>query len=218
MSDVERLFSEVYHANIWNSTESRSGEGSSAEAARHLVRELPGLLRRFGVASVLDVPCGDFNWMHDVHLDGVDYVGGDIVPDLIARNQAEFERPGRRFLVLDLVEGPLPRADLVLSRDCFIHLTLPMIFSALGKIVDSGASYLLTSHFPWREIVNNYDIDEILVGGRRVNFEVAPFGLPHPLASIPEAPPQDGVEDKCMALWRTEDVRAMLDSAHRGRR
>ena len=71
---------------------------------------------------MLDVPCGDFYWMRLVPLD-VDYTGGDIVSDIVARNQAQYGDERRRFLRLDLLQDPLPAADLIFCRDCLVHLS-----------------------------------------------------------------------------------------------
>jgi hypothetical protein len=38
---------------------------------------------------LLDIPCGDFNWMKLLNL-GVDYIGADIVGELIAENRRRF--------------------------------------------------------------------------------------------------------------------------------
>jgi hypothetical protein len=35
------------------------------------------------VKSLLDIPCGDFHWMRRVNLQGLSYVGADIVRELI---------------------------------------------------------------------------------------------------------------------------------------
>ena len=80
------VFQKIYREQGWLSSESVSGWGSELRNTEQIIRELPGFLRRFGITSMLDVPCGDFNWMRFVDLDGIDYIGADIVPDLIAAN------------------------------------------------------------------------------------------------------------------------------------
>ena len=71
---------------------------------------LPALVKELGVRSLLDAPCGDFNWMRHVDLDGVEYTGGDVVPELVARNRELYGAAGRRFVTLDLTRDPLPPA------------------------------------------------------------------------------------------------------------
>jgi hypothetical protein len=212
MSDVGDLFTEVYKQNAWVS-ESRSGQGSSVEAAVNIIREIPLLLRSIKASSILDIPCGDFMWMKEVDLSGVDYSGADIVAPLIEVNRANFARAGRRFIPLDLMRDPLPKVDLILCRDCFIHLPLSMIFAALRNIAASEASWLLTSSYLWRGLPSNDDVPDILIGGRRINLEIEPFYFCPPRRTIPENEVMDFCADKSLCLWRIEDVRAALEMA-----
>ena len=104
MSDVRRIFTEVYDHNVWRGDESRSGEGSSVEAARHIVRELPGLLRDLGVRTLLrNSPCGDFTWMKEVDLGDIDYIGVDVVGPLVEANNARYGSDRRSFRRLDML-------------------------------------------------------------------------------------------------------------------
>ena len=79
-------FQRIFEENAWGNRESVSGEGSNLERTKVVRAELPGLLARHGVRSLLDAPCGDFYWMKEVDLAGVDYIGVDIVPEIIARD------------------------------------------------------------------------------------------------------------------------------------
>lgn len=99
-----------------------SGKGSNLEATTKLRQILPELLRELGATSMLDLPCGDFFWMSHVDLNDIDYIGGDIVPDLIATNQVMHSSSRRRFEVIDLIAGPIPAADVIFVRDCLVHL------------------------------------------------------------------------------------------------
>jgi hypothetical protein len=205
MPDHREIFTSVYTDNLW-AAESRSGEGSTVEAATAIVREIPYLFQRINVRTMLDIPCGDLHWMQHLDLGATDYTGADIVESLIENNNYKFGHPGRRFQVMDLISGPLPKVDLILSRDCLIHLTVPMIFSCLNSIVQSGSEYLLTSHYPWRGYLNNEEVDGIILGGRRINLEADPFNFPPPLYSIPEAEKLTIAADKSLCLWRIETL------------
>ena len=85
----EQVFAEFYRDNKWGDAESVSGAGSNLTQTAEVRRVLPGLLAELGCRSMLDVPCGDFYWMRLVPLD-VDYTGGDIVSDIVARNQEQY--------------------------------------------------------------------------------------------------------------------------------
>ena len=71
-----------------------SGFGSSFEATAAVRKAVAEIAERYAIASLLDVPCGDFNWMQHVAFKG-SYCGGDIVSELIAKNRARYGN-GRR--------------------------------------------------------------------------------------------------------------------------
>lgn len=200
------VFTAFYRNNLWASEESRSGGGSELERTQAIRGALPSLLRELGATSILDIPCGDFNWMQHVDLPGCTYIGADIVPDLIASNRATHAAPGREFVVLDLVEDPLPTVDVLLVRDCLIHLPNADIQRALSNIKRSGSRYLLTNTYPAHR--GNYDT--ATGGARCINLALPPFNLPAPRQLIAEVPALDPARhenaDKSMGLWRVSDL------------
>lgn len=213
------VFGKIYLARGWHSQESISGWGSELRNTERVIRELPGLLARFGVRSMLDLPCGDFNWMRHVNLDGVDYIGADIVESLVAANRATYgEGPGRCFLHLDLLRGPLPDADLILCRDCLFHFSHEDVFRALARFAGTRARYLLTTTFTYRSYPRNANIET----GQwtPINLEMAPFDLASPLALLIEGSHESIVYglgsgaipmyDRCLGLWDMAAVRARL--------
>jgi hypothetical protein len=76
---LEERFERIYSTNLWSDSESRSGVGSRLDSTRVLRAELPLALRQLEARALLDVPCGDFTWMEQVDLSGIEYIGGDIV-------------------------------------------------------------------------------------------------------------------------------------------
>jgi hypothetical protein len=154
---------------------------------------------------VLDLPCGDFNWMRLVDLNGIDYLGADIVEALIAQNQNRYGHfPNVRFKVLDLLADPLPRMDLVLVRDCLVHFSNQNIQKALENIKRSGSTYLLTTTFT--QLIRNKDI--ITGEWRPVNLQSAPFLLPPPMLLIEEQmeTSDEILLSKALGLWRVADL------------
>lgn len=131
------IFRAYYERRLWDSDESASGPGSTLVATENVRRELPRLLADLGAHSVLDMPCGDFAWMQHVDLGGIQYIGADLVPAIINANLASFTRD---FRVLDLLRDPLPKADVVLCRDCLNHLSNAEIKIALRNIEGSASS------------------------------------------------------------------------------
>src|SRR3989304_1173971 len=100
----ELMFTKIYRKGGWGIDETLSGVGSTLEHTATLRRALPDLFAKSDVKSILDIPCGDFNWMQHVDLSGIEYTGADIVEDLVRRNHHRFAREGVRFLHLDVVK------------------------------------------------------------------------------------------------------------------
>lgn len=196
------VFEQIYVKNIWGNSESKSGFGSTLDETANLRRALPDLLQTLDARVLLDVPCGDFNWMSTVDLGNISYVGADIVPDLVAEAAEKYSGANRQFLCLDLISDALPRADVILCRDCLVHLPNREACKVLSNIRSSGASYLLTTTFPGQPV--NQDI--AMGHWRPVNLERPPFNLPRPITVLHESNPDPSFADKSLGLWRVSDL------------
>jgi SAM-dependent methyltransferase len=192
-------FREIYESRAWVSSKgqlSLSGLGSETSSTRSIVEALPALLVRLRCETLLDVGCGDWNWMREVPLP-CNYIGTDIVPEVIEANR-RYERVGVRFEVGDAIEGPLPQADVVLCRDVLFHLSFRDGMAALANIQAAARWLLATSD---TAIWFNSDIQ---TGDyRRINLERAPYRLPRPRAVISD----EGVSrGRVVALWATAEL------------
>ncbi|MFC9254517.1 class I SAM-dependent methyltransferase [Amycolatopsis thailandensis] len=197
-------FTYIFRSRLWTSS-SVSGPGSESVQTQGLREQLPALLERFGVRTLLDLPCGDFGWLSEVDLDLDRYIGADIVTDLVEANAARFrDDPVREFRILDLTGDPLPAADLVLCRDCLVHLSFADIERALGNLRRSGSRYLLTTTFT--ELGTNNDI--VTGDWRPLNLCREPFGFPEPLAVLVEGCTEEGgaYADKSLGLWEIASI------------
>jgi hypothetical protein len=188
-----RVFQRIHGGNLWADPESVSGTGSGLAATEAVRRELPDLFRRLGVRTVLDAPCGDFFWMRHVVGSLERYTGVDIVPELVQWNTAAYGSERVSFLCADIAADPLPQADLVLCRDCFIHLPTRMVRATLRNFRSSGAKYLL--------LTSNRDAEryhDIPIGSfRPINFSREPFNFPPPLAALNE----EATGSSQLCLW-----------------
>ena len=206
---ARHVFTDIYRRRFWGDQDSVSGPGSDFEQTRAVTEELPRLLRELDISTLFDIPCGDFHWMSNVELGQVDYLGADIVKQLIRQNEKRYQGPGRRFRCLNLIEDPLPEVDLVLCRDCLVHFSFEDLFKALRNLCRSRSRYLLTTHFP--ACTENR---QIATGDwRALNLVLAPFLLPEPRRVITENCTLEGGlhGDKCLALWELEEIRAALE-------
>jgi SAM-dependent methyltransferase len=202
--DVRKHFTKIYNQNLFHGTESRSGTGSSLSQTTVLRRELSRLIDELAISRFLDAPCGDCHWVADLDWSKTRYIGADVVAALIGANQARLAARGMTFIVADLCTEPLPRADLIFCRDCWVHLSYGQIKACLNNFRRSGAEYLLTTTFTSR--AKNRELGGII--WRPLNLEVAPFFFPSPIKVILEECTEDNGDfaDKGMGLWRLKDL------------
>ena len=62
--NLAQRFQRIHDSNLWGAAESVSGLGSELDATAVLRGELPRLLARLQVNSLLDAPCGDASWIN----------------------------------------------------------------------------------------------------------------------------------------------------------
>jgi SAM-dependent methyltransferase len=193
--DPAEIFTYLFDSNLAGSP--------SPDSTAALRAELPALLRRLRARTLLDAPCGD-GWLAAADLGRVDYIGADIVAGLVAGNAERYPGPGRRFVRLDLIRDPLPWADVVLCRDCLVHLNYPQIFATFANLRRSRSRYLLTTTFV--ELDANADVDT--GDWRPLNLRLPPFRLPEPVALIVEGCTEAGgaYADKALGLWKIADL------------
>lgn len=202
----EEVFTKYYEDHLWTSEESVSGRGSTVDVTEELRSALPSLLADLEVSTLLDVPCGDFNWMSQVDLGDIEYIGGEIVPALVEENSARYGQAGRRFCVIDLMENDLPQADAILVRDCLIHLDFAAIERVLRNIARSDVTWLLASDYPLLQ----KNVDSSIGPATPVSLSLPPFALGPKTAEIADAMMPNGL--KTLAVWNVDVLRNGLTS------
>ena len=196
MRDLKKIFTEIYESNSWTSSESRSGLGSELLSTETIRKELPEVFKKFNIKSVLDIPCGDFNWMSNVDLKEVHYIGADIVENMIEDNKNNFK--DYEFKVLDITEDDLPEVDLIFARDILGHFDYENIEKTIKNIIRSGSKYLLTTSFTKWE----YNVEIKNGDWRPINLMLKPF-LFKPIYLINENCFEGDFQynDKCLILF-----------------
>jgi SAM-dependent methyltransferase len=199
------IFTYMYDQNRWDNAESVSGPGSTLMYTENIRRELPKLIQELDIRSILDAPCGDYNWFRSMErLTEFDYVGGDIVSALIARNQQAFGSATTSFVELDIINQPIPPADMWLCRDVLLHFSYERIFRTLANLLRSEVKYFLASSYT--EARENFDIPT--GEWRQVNLELSPFGLGPPMTHIDDW--IEGYPVRKLCLWRRSDLAERL--------
>lgn len=198
---AENIFTTIYRYSLWGDYASVSGVGSLVENTEHIREEIPKLLREKNIKTILDIPCGDFFWMKEMNLDVNQYIGADIVQELVEKNR-KYENDKVSFVQLDLITDALPKVDLILCRDCLFHFSNDDIVKTIRNIKQSGASYLLATTF-----VGPDENTDIPTGSwRALNLELAPHDFPKPITYIKDYGADDTYPYKRLALWDIESL------------
>lgn len=207
---LKERFSKIYAINYWGNSESLSGKGSTVEHTEKLREFLPYIFKKYKVGIVFDAPCGDFNWMRLVvdKLD-VNYLGADIVPELIKNNKQNYQTEKISFIEMDLTKDLFPNADLMICRDCLFHLSFEDTKKLLKNFLDSNIEYLLTTTYANKSLFVNTDI----VSGhfRLIDLTISPYNFPSsPLEMIEDWKFPD--HKRFMYLWSRQQVKSAIEN------
>lgn len=163
--------------------ETACGAGSTLAFTAHLRAALPDLLRDLKIRSLVDAPCGDLNWVSQMDLACLEYIGIDNDRENLGAAYPKVVRARSRILTEgDILANKLPTADAWLCRDFLQHLPNATALKLLRREAGNYRWFLLTSH---EGNAVNTDIEE--VGGfRPLDLMLPPFSLPPPLHAIPD--------------------------------
>ena len=195
-----KVFDEIFQKRHWPSHDpsypgiQASGPGAmlknaqGAMAALHIIMTKVKAYLGKQVLSIVDISCGDLQWMSKflITRDDVEYIGLDVVPDVIASARRQFNSlPKSEFMHHDIVTTPLNYSyDIVICRDTLHFLHQTDALKALFHISSSGSKFLLATSFP--DSTQNGDLPK---GGplseRRFpyNLELPPFLLEPPICT-----------------------------------
>ncbi len=205
--DEKKVFEKIYKSNYWGSKESISGPGSDLKNTENIRIELPKIISNYKIVKVLDIPCGDFYWMKLIINNlNIDYLGGDIVPEMIENNIKFYSSKNIKFTQINLVNDKLPEADLLICRALFFHLNFKSIKKILDNLKDSNIEYILLTNTPRLENHKNEDA----IGGsyRDLDLFKSPFFFPkNYLYKFKDTFNKvSGELDQEMILWKKDDL------------
>ncbi len=184
-SSQKSKFELIYKMNFWSSKESKSGLGSEKVNTINIRKKIIDVINDNKIKSILDAPCGDFNWIKDILNDDLQYVGADIVKDLINENLKNYKTKNINFSELDITIDNLPNADLMICRDCLIHLSFEKIRLFFKNFKKSNIRFILLTSYKLkdsRKKIINLDIPDGEF--REIDMSEPPFSLPKPIIEI----------------------------------
>jgi hypothetical protein len=222
---LREIFQDVYtNWRFGGWPESKSGGGSTLDETEGIRQQIKQLVKDKEIKSVVDIPCGDFNWMKDIVYSFESYTGCDIVPELIQDNQ-KYANSIIKFQELDLTQNDIPEADLLIVRDVIGHLTLEDGKKVIQNILKSKCKYLLTTtwynvndenyHLTHNNTDNTVTLDAQWERGAAAFYPVClhsePFNLPKPTLYIEEKTKVDNYDNgvrKGLAFYELDNLRS----------
>jgi hypothetical protein len=196
----KEVFTTIFNNNSWGSSESFSGMGLEIKNTVSLRKNISYLIKSLKIKSILDVPCGDMNWMQMLELKELKYEGWDIVDEIINLNKKSFsDRPNFSFFCKDALTDEIPNVDLIICRDLIIHFPFEATWNLLRNIVKSSSKYVLISHCRTDFPNTNIKFGEFYP----VNLENPPFNFHKAMFYIKEEE-----EVKYMALYEIKTIRS----------
>ena len=139
------------------------------------------------------MPCGDFLWIKNIIQNSkIDYLGVDIVDELIANNKKLYQNENINFEISDIVDFKTSKKfDLVLIRDLFIHIKNIDITKILHNLKLMNIKYVALNSY-----MNEKNIDVIIGQHRKINLLIEPFNLKEPIYKF-----RDYEDDKFFYLY-----------------
>ena len=164
------IFASIYKDNIWGNG---SGMGSSPEATARYRLFLSKFLRDHNIKSVLDYGCGDWQFSKLIDWTGIDYLGMDVVPEVIEKNQAKYSKVNVRFECVTSATV-LPQVDLILCKEVFQHLPIATNQDLLRKFRQASKMMLITNDNGTHAECNK----DVSIGGwSPIKLEAVPYSL-----------------------------------------
>ena len=205
------VFTSIFKSRHWLHSDqpeeysSVSGPGSNinTEQTNTLILSLLDFISKHKINSILDMPCGDFLWMNKLleKSNISNYLGVDIVEELINQNIKLYEKDHIKFKTYDIVDFQTTKNfDLVFMRDFFIHTNNKDIKKILFNIKEMDVKYFAFENY---EISNNIDVTT--GKHRKINLKLNPFNLPKPFYSF-----RDHELDKFIYIYERKVLDDML--------
>jgi ubiquinone/menaquinone biosynthesis C-methylase UbiE len=176
-SSIKNMFEETYFHDKWGLGESKSGIGSSLDYTINFRREFIKIIKEYNLKKIIDLSCGDWNWMKTIKDSLPSYIGVDVVEPLIKDNLEKYGNENISFVCNDMLSELEKYGDsnfdLVVCRHTFEHLEMNYIIKVLNQIKKISKYALITSS---KEIdKENFDFMMDGSSGRMIDLSKQPY-------------------------------------------
>ena len=198
----KKKFQYIYKFNYWKGgkSSSKSGYGSEIENTKKIIQSLSYFIKNYNIKTVLDIPCGDFNWFKKMNFTELKYTGADIVKEMIDINNKKYSQDNIKFKVMDLLNDDLGDYDLIFNRDCLIHFDDKEIFKVLRNVSKTKSKYFATTSY----LNSSKNIESKLTDNwRPLNLTIYPFMLNKPFKILDDQSNENTItESKKILIYK----------------
>jgi SAM-dependent methyltransferase len=152
---MKSTFERIYSENIWRHG---SGEGSLLQHTKGYIAFLERFVREKKIRSIVDFGCGDWQFSRFIDWGDAQYLGCDVVAQVIEANQTRYGARNIRFIEIPPHAPVLPSADLLIIKDVLQHWSNDQIKSFLPVLRRYRYS-LITNCVGASGVAVNSDID-----------------------------------------------------------
>jgi hypothetical protein len=166
-------FRQIYASDLWTLG---SGPGSLPVVNRPFIAFLETFIRENRIANIVDFGCGDWQYMSHVDLGGANYLGLDVVNQILVENTQRYGRPNVRFAPTPADLSNLPKGDLIIFKDVLVHLPNDYVAKVLGEARRKYRFLIAVNNVSSEPDAYNSDIK--FGGFRPVDIALSPFSIP----------------------------------------
>lgn len=167
----KQIFTDVYKRNAWIGG---SGPGSKIENAGPFLTYLQNFIDKQKISTIVDIGCGDWELMKNIRIpDHIQYLGLDIVDEVITNNQAKYSKNNVHFKAVDSVEELSSyNGDLLIIKDVLQHWHKDKIFYAIKNIIPNFRYAIIVNSI---KLQRSADLDSETEEARLLDLKEAPF-------------------------------------------
>jgi len=153
-------FKTVYSENLWKNQESISGDGSTLNCSLEYLKFIEKFIVDNRIKKILDIGCGDFNLMRHLNLSYIEYVGIDMIKDLIDINNKKYGNHNINFFNVKIHEFDYAdKYDLILCKDVLQHWSNQSVINFHRSLKNYNYCILVNDYINHDYTNKNYNVN-----------------------------------------------------------